>query len=204
MARFESIPTIPTIANIATKSDATLELRPLELNDAQAVYKSVDSNREHLQQYNQHTIDAYDSLEKTKDIINNSKPFCWRIGIWVCKAAGVEKSAGNEEFVGIISATFDEVNNEVEIGYWIDADHIGNNYAAIAVAALIRYILSVNNCINIVAKVIGGNTASKEVLRKTGFKPKGTVTEPPKGATNGENVTKYVYEYRPGQLQAGK
>lgn len=178
--------------------DDALKLCTLGPGDAEVVSNTVKRNIKHLQEYGQHTVDACGTLVDAKEYITSSDSSSLRLGIWVCRAAGIE------EFAGAITATFDKVNNQVEIGYWLDANHTSNGYARMAVAALTRYILSINNCTNIVAKVIDGNTASEAVLKKSGFKLKGTVTEPPKGATNGESVTKFVYVYRPAQLQAGK
>lgn len=178
--------------DIDIRIDDTLRLHPLGPNDAQALYESVDSNREHLSEYSQHTVDACGTLEDAEKYINFSDSSSLRLGIWVCQAAGVEKLAG------AISATFDEENKQIEIGYWLDANHIGNGYARMAVAALARYLSREYSGYSIIAKVVKGNEPSMRVLEKAGFvRNDEPVEELRKGATDGANVTKFVYEYKP-------
>ena len=59
--------------------------------------------------------------------------------------------------------------NSYELGYWIAYEKWGNGYATEAVTGALSYLEKDNNC-DIFANYLVGNSASANVLLKTGFR----------------------------------
>ena len=59
--------------------------------------------------------------------------------------------------------------NSYELGYWIAYEKWGNGYATEAVTGAFNYLVKDNNC-DICANYLVGNSASANVLLKTGFR----------------------------------
>jgi len=72
-----------------------------------------------------------------------------------------------------------QVNGAVEIGYGIDADFRGRDYATEAVGALVDWAFSQGDVYFIHAETDPENTASKRVLEKLNFSPAGMGSEGP-------------------------
>jgi RimJ/RimL family protein N-acetyltransferase len=136
----------------------SVELRQLVPADALAYFEAVDTNREHLSQYDDPTSRNYPDLESVRgSIYDPPVPTKLRLGIW-----------DRDTFVGSINLKpiKDEVKDKVELGYWLDERYTGHGYATLAVKALAtkspRYT-------ELFALIHPDNTASKNVVERSGF-----------------------------------
>tara|TARA_B100001013_G_scaffold342647_1_gene268936 strand:- start:2561 stop:3130 length:570 start_codon:yes stop_codon:yes gene_type:complete len=75
-------------------------------------------------------------------------------------------------FIGGIELS-EEKNECYKLGYWLGRDYWGYGYATEAGKGLIQYISSQINSLTVTARCMNGNGASKNVLRKLGFKKVG-------------------------------
>ncbi len=84
-----------------------------------------------------------------------------------------EKSTGS--FIGTCGySVFDPENRKVEIGYVLNPEYQGKGYATEAVTEIIRYAVNELDIHRIEARVIDGNSASENVIKKCGLKFEGT------------------------------
>lgn len=64
---------------------------------------------------------------------------------------------------------------KAEIGYWLGKNHRGNRYVPEAVNLLVEYAFKELKLARVYAKIFKGNTGSKRVVEKCGFKYEGTL-----------------------------
>lgn len=156
----------------------TVELRQLVPADAEAYFEAVDASRDHLSQYGDQTAVKYPDLASVVESIE--KPHVeskLRMGIW-----------DQETFVGSINLK--PIADKAELGYWLDERYVGRGYASIAVRALVarapRYI-------DVFAAIRSENEASKNVIKRAGFKLGGT--------TDSSEYYFYQHPDNPGQQE---
>lgn len=136
----------------------TVVLRQLTTEDAPAYFAAVDANREHLSQFGDETAAKYPTLESVVNSLEHpSNPDKVRMGIW-----------DGETFVGSVNLTPDEDGQTSELGYWLDARHMGHAYATLATQALSKYAKT--RYLKVYAEVVEGNDKSAKVLERSGFK----------------------------------
>ena len=83
---------------------------------------------------------------------------------WKCRAA---QSPGSSE----VSASSAQL---ATIGYTLSTDHQGKGYATEAVAAIVRWLLTVKKVHRVTATIDPANLASARVLERSGFRYIGT------------------------------
>ncbi len=86
----------------------------------------------------------------------------------------------NGNFIGSVGIKWNQENHSVTLGYEFNNKHWGKGYATEAIRQVIHYLFKIENSqkINrIQAYVMQGNSASKKVLLKLGFKHEGLLTE---------------------------
>lgn len=134
----------------------SLELRELELDDADAFFDAVDASREHLSQFGDITADNYPNVKAVAQSIDwpvYKHETGLRLGIW-----------NNDTFVGSIS--LHPLQDHYEVGYWLDQRHTGHGYATIALRALAAHAPRYTE---LFAAINAHNLASKEVAIRAGF-----------------------------------
>jgi RimJ/RimL family protein N-acetyltransferase len=132
-----------------------VQLKQLRLEDAPAYFEAVDANREHLSQFGDQTGKKYPTVESVEASIKYpDNPNKHRMGIW-----------DRDIFVGTINMTL--IENNIEIGYWLDEQHTGMGYATVATRALATYAKRFYP--SVYAGVNPENLVSQRVLERAGF-----------------------------------
>lgn len=167
------------------KVDDEIEIRMLEESDTETVFALVDRNREHLRRW-LIWVDASDSPDITRQYIRDSKrryenKEALAAGIWL-----------NDELVGATGVVQYEWHNRImEIGYWLSADQQGKGVMTKVVKALIDDAFANLKMNRIEIHCATGNTRSRAIPERLGFKPDGVMREA--GLINGQFVDKVIY-----------
>ncbi len=157
------VATVPTEADriiIESPADSLL-LKQLVVADAAAMFALIDFDREHLNQYHQGIATKYPTPESIVDSIEQpdpERPGRLRFGIW-----------DENQMVGSINMSPDDIGYGGAIGYWVGAEHLGHSYAARASSMIVRYAFEDRQLGVIGADVVVGNEASAHSLEKVGF-----------------------------------
>ena len=85
----------------------------------------------------------------------------------------------------------DDVTSRGEIGYWVCPEDQGQGYATEAAKLGLRYAFNERGLHKVMARVLEGNTASRQVLEKLGFEEEGHLQE--HYFVNGEYIDTYIF-----------
>lgn len=155
----------------ALKAGRGLELRPLHLHDARAIFALVEANRERLRRWlpwpdaNRSVLDSRTFILKVRAQARQGAAASFGLW-WQGRLVGI---AG---FVWIDSA-----NRSAAIGYWLAQEAEGHGLMSAAVKALLRHgFLTLKlNRIEIRAGV--RNHRSRAIPKRLGFRHEGTLRQ---------------------------
>lgn len=155
----------------ALKAGPGLELRPLELRDAKALFALVEANRERLGRWlpwpgaNRSVLDsrAYILRVRAQARLGSAHSY----GLW-WKGALV----GVAGFVWI-----DPVNRSAAIGYWLAEGAEGHGLMTAAVTALIRHGFRTLKLNRIEIRAGVRNRRSRAIPERLGFRHEGTLRQ---------------------------
>ncbi|WP_257306922.1 GNAT family N-acetyltransferase [Geothrix campi] len=153
------------------KAGRALELRPLRLRDARALFALVDANRNRLRRWlpwpeaNRSLQDsrAYILRVRAQAKLGAALPF----GLW-WKGSLV----GVAGFVWI-----DPANRSAAIGYWLTQDVEGRGLMTAAVSALLRHGFRVLKLNRIEIRAGVRNRRSRAIPERLGFRHEGTLRQ---------------------------
>lgn len=151
--------------------DNDIELRLVDIHHAEEMFKSIDSNREHLGKYLP-WVDSTETVEDTISFIKNSK----------------KKYAANDgfdasiwykgEFAGVIG--FHGINpsiKEISIGYWLDENYVGKGIMTKACIEFINYAFTIYNLNRVVIRCAEDNLKSRAIPERLGFTKEGIIRD---------------------------
>lgn len=158
---------VPTV--IETERSEVV-LRQIMQDDAGALFRLIDANREHLSHHGDDTAKKYPSLDSVMQSITDPlNSLRLRLGIWVFE------QEGKKELAGAINLTTGGKNSAV-VGYWLGEEYTGKGFATTACKALVGYVSRHRPFSQLVASTHAGNIASRRVLGRAGFSPSGFAT----------------------------
>lgn len=141
------------------RADVSLK-EMVDIGDDIAYFLLVDANREHLSRHGDATSGKYPSIESVTKAREEAGDKL-RMGIWGAR------EGQNGMMVGTIHARPNEDKTEVELGYLLGKQYLGQGYATIAVRALTAHLTDQYE--RITADVHTQNIASMRVLERAGF-----------------------------------
>lgn len=155
----------------AIKAGRGLELRPLKLREAKALFALVDANRDRLRRWlpwpdaNLTVLDsrAYILWVRAQARLGAARSF----GLW-WKGSLV----GVAGFVWI-----DAANRSAAIGYWLDQDAEGRGLMTAAVSALLRHGFRTLKLNRIEIRAGVRNRRSRALPERLGFRHEGTLRQ---------------------------
>lgn len=151
--------------------DEQLQLRSLQLSDAEEIFRLTDENRAHLKQwlpwvdFTQTVADSEMFIEQTmkKELQQNG----FEAGIFY-----------EGELVGVIGLhTINRANQSTSIGYWLAADSGGKGIMTRATKAVITYCFEELNLNRIEIKAATANHRSRAIPERLGFIHEGTLRQ---------------------------
>ena len=153
----------------ALKAGRSLELRPLRLADAEAVFALVQSNRKRLRRWlpwPDNTHNVQDSRSYIRRVRNQEK-------LGLAKAFGVW---WKDVLVGITGFVWvDPARGCVAIGYWLGREAEGQGVMTTAVSALIRHCFRTMKFSRIEIRAGVHNRRSRAIPERLGFRHEGTI-----------------------------
>lgn len=172
-------------ASVVLKAGRGLELRPLRLRDARALFEQVDANRARLRRW----LPWPDATQDPAD----TRAFILRMRAQI--RAGLGLSFGlwwRDRLVGVAGFNWiDRTHHSAGIGYWLAHEAQGQGLMTAAVSALVRHgfrRLALNR-IEIRAGV--RNRRSRAIPERLGFRREGTLRQAE--WVNGRHVDHAVY-----------
>ena len=151
--------------------DRCTQLRLLEMSHAQAMFRLVASNRDHLRPW----LPWVDRMRVESDAEN-----------YILRSLG-RFSAGTEAHFGIWfqgmlagSITVERIdawNRVAEIGYWLGKEFVGRGIMRRSTAALIDYLIDQRAINRIEIRCTPVNVSSQSIPLRLGFRMEGTLHE---------------------------
>lgn len=155
----------------AYKVDEDIELRPLSLEHAGALFNLTDRSRERLREWLpwvDQIVEEQHSVNFIKNALKQgSDNGGFTAGIWV-----------KDELAGVIG--FHEIdwnNRSVSIGYWLGKNHEGQGLMSSACRALVDYALIKLDLNRVEIRCATGNHKSRGIPERLGFVLEGIVRE---------------------------
>ena len=143
--------------------DQALDLRPLELADADAMFDLIARNRAHLDPWLRWSArvqtldDARQLIERFADKYTVGDGF--HAGLWV-----EGQLAG-----GIVCHAINRESRKTEIGYWLGADYTGKGLVTRASRAIIDLLFTREAMHRIEIQAVVDNHPSRAVAERLGF-----------------------------------
>lgn len=145
-------------------------LRPLEVADAEELYRLIDANRAQLARWlpwagSQSLDDTLEFIRRTRLQLSENDGF---------QAAVVvgERIAGVVGYPGV-----DWPNRATRIGYWLDEGHQGRGTMTAAVRLLVDHALSAWQLNRVEIRAAAGNSRSRAIPERLGFRQEGMLRE---------------------------
>jgi [ribosomal protein S5]-alanine N-acetyltransferase len=137
--------------------------------DAGALARAYDRNREHLARWDPRREQSFYTVEHQRAVIIRQlrEQAEGRMVRWVFAAE--EEVVGVATLSNIIFGAF----RSADLGYWIDASHLGKGLATGAVTAICAYANSEIALHRVAAGTLIHNVRSQRVLAKCGFQQYG-------------------------------
>ncbi len=155
----------------ALKAARGLELRPLNLRDAGAVFALVEANRERLRRWLP-WVDATGSVVDIREFLRR---------VTAQAKAGTGQSFGlwwRGRLVGVASlAWIDAANRSAAIGYWLGQEAEGHGLMTAAVTALLRHGFRTLQLNRIEIRAGVRNRRSRAIPERLGFRHEGTLRQ---------------------------
>jgi len=153
------------------KAGRALELRPLYLRDARAVFALVDTNRDRLRQWLPWP-NANHSVQDSRAYI---------LHVRAQARLGVARSFGlwwKGDLVGVVGFNWiDLANRSAAIGYWLAESAEGHGLMTAAVSALIRHGFRALKLNRIEIRAGVRNRRSRAIPERLGFRHEGTLRQ---------------------------
>lgn len=152
---------------LSHKIDQNTELKLLERHHAEAVFRLVDANRDHLRPW-MFWVDDTKTVSDSETFIQKALEGFARgteihLGIWV-----------DGEMAGIVGAhTIDPIKSYAEIGYWLGKGFQGRGIMTRAVRALIDDLLGERGLNRVEIRCAASNRRSQAVAERLGFRREG-------------------------------
>jgi len=151
--------------------ESGLALKPLELSDADALFRMIDQSREHLREYLAF-VDLTESADDTRAFVKET----------------VQANAEQKSFVVVILVgdevagltgfnQINRMNKSAELGYWLGAPFVRKGVMSKAVRAVIDYGFTELGLNRVELRAATRNQASRGVAEKLNFVNEGTVRE---------------------------
>jgi ribosomal-protein-serine acetyltransferase len=150
--------------------NSEIELRILEVRDAEEVFNQIDKNREYLSMW---LPWAYHSnFEDTKAYIQSElNRFAKNGGV----TSGIFYK---NKFVGCLSThEIDWNNKKTSLGYWIAEEFQGRGIMTDSVKSMINYLFKVLGLNRIEIRACTENLKSRAIPERLGFKHEGTIRQ---------------------------
>lgn len=148
-----------------------IELRLLEIRDAEKLYGLVDKNREHLREWLP-WVDSTNGVADTKEFISFTlKQFAendgFQAGIWY-----------QDELAGVIGYhSIDWANSRTSIGYWLGEDFQGKGIMTLACQEFVKYAFEELHINRVEINCATENRKSRAIPERLGFKTEGTIRQ---------------------------
>jgi ribosomal-protein-serine acetyltransferase len=153
------------------KAGRGLELRPLLLRDAKALFALVEANRQRLRRW----LPWPDANRSVQD----SRAYILRVRGLARLGAG--QSFGlwwKERLVGVAGFVWiDAANGSAAIGYWLGQEAEGHGLMSAAVSALLRHGFRTLGLNRIEIRAGVRNHRSRAIPRRLGFRHEGTLRQ---------------------------
>ena len=155
----------------ALKAGRSLELRPLNLRDAGALFALVEANRERLRRW-------LPWLDANRSVVD-SRAFILRVRAQA--RLGAAQSFGlwwQDRLVGIAGFVWiDALNRSAAIGYWLAQEAQGHGLMSAAVSALLRHGFRTLKLNRIEIRAGVRNRRSRAIPERLGFRHEGTLRQ---------------------------
>jgi len=155
----------------ALKAGRALELRPLRLQDARALFVLIDADRERLRRWLPWP-DANRSVRDCRDYLLRMRALA---------RTGLGQSYGlwwKDRLVGIAGFNWiDRTNRNAAIGYWLAKEAEGRGLMTAAVTALLRHGFRTLQLNRIEIRAGVRNRRSRAVPVRLGFRHEGTLRQ---------------------------
>ena len=151
--------------------DEGLELKLLEPRHAEALFKLITENREHLG-YWFPWVEGTKTIEDSKEFIrggleNFAKGNVFNVGIWI-----------NGELAGTVgSGPLSQEFRSTEMGYWLGAAYEGRGIMVKTCAYLITYFFEELKLNRIEIRCSEANTRSRAIPERLGFRREGKLRQ---------------------------
>jgi ribosomal-protein-serine acetyltransferase len=145
------------------KVDEEIVLKILEMDDATALFDLVENNRSYLREWVP-WVDTNATIEESKAFIQSTREqheqnLGFQCGIWF-----------NNQLVGVIGfQRIDWMNRNVEVGYWITAEHQGLGIVTKSCQTLIDYAFNEYQLNRVQIRCATENKKSCAIIERLGF-----------------------------------
>ncbi len=155
----------------ALKAGRGLELRPLNLRDARALFALVEANRARLGRW----LPWPDATRDTHDI----RAFIKRVRAQAQAGTGISFGLWwRDRLVGVVSINWiDASNRSAAIGYWLAKEAEGHGLMTAAVSALLRHGFRTLKLNRIEIRAGVRNRRSRAIPVRLGFRHEGTLRQ---------------------------
>ncbi|MDA0353151.1 MAG: GNAT family protein [Chloroflexi bacterium] len=147
--------------------DDGIELRPLRLADADAIYFLVATNRDRLGEWLPWVPSIGSPADEAAFIRGSHESLAAGTGL-PC-AIVVDRAVA-----GTLGAMIDPSNRSAEIGYWIADGYEGRGIVTRAARAMTTFLLGDLDLHRVVIRAATGNTRSRAIPERLGFVHEGT------------------------------
>lgn len=151
--------------------DNDIELRLVDIHHSEEMFKSIDSNREHLRKYLP-WVDSTKSVDDTRGFIESSKR-------QYAANNGFDASIWYKgEFAGVIG--FHSINRsikEISIGYWLDEKYVGKGIMTKACRQFVDYAFNTFGLNRVEIRCAEDNLKSRAIPEKLGFTKEGIIRD---------------------------
>jgi ribosomal-protein-serine acetyltransferase len=148
-----------------------IELKQFEQGDADTLFALVGRNREHLREWLP-WVDRTDSAEQVRQ-------FIWRVRAQFL--AGLGPNCGiwlDGTMTGSIGChPIDQSNRSCSLGYWIEADRVGQGIVTQCCGHLLNYLFDEVGLHRVEIRCGTGNIRSCAIPRRLGFRYEGVLRE---------------------------
>ena len=145
------------------KVDKEIVLKVLEIDDAADLFDLVENNRSYLREWVP-WVDTNVTIEESKAFIQSAREqleqnLGFQCGMWF-----------RNQLVGVIGfQRIDWMNRNVEIGYWINAEHQGFGIVTKSCRTLVDYAFNEYQLNRVQIRCATGNIKSRAIIERLGF-----------------------------------
>ena len=142
-------------------------LKQIELKDAADIFNTINSQRDYLRKWLQF-------VDFTKELKDSQSFILSAINVPVDEREFLFVIHYNNYFAGLIGfKDTDKLNRKTEIGYWLSENYQKKGIITESVKALLHFAFDELNINRVQIKCAVGNTPSKNIPKRLGFKFEG-------------------------------